>query len=791
MAVPGLRIALLFGGPSPERGISLNSARSVADHLEGAGIVLAELLYVDGALRAFAVSRGLLYSNTPDDFDFKLSVSSSPLTSGELAARLRGCDLAFPVMHGEFGEDGGVQRLLEDAGVAYVGSTPEACAVAYDKHRAQERLAAAGIATVPHDLLRAGAGLPELPDGVLVSKPTAGGSSLGVTVHWPGPERDAGLLRQAARYGAVIVQPWVAGVEVTTVVVEGGGGPVALIPVEVELRDRSPHQILSYRHKYLPSDDARYHCPPRFAPAQVDAVRAAAERAFTVLGLRDFARIDAWLTDDGRIVVSDVNPVSGMEQNSFLFIQAAQAGMTHRDALRLVVSRSCDRSGLAPPLPDSSPAADREPIPVLLGGTTAERQVSVLSGTNVWLKLVRSARYQPEPALLDADGSVWMLSYPAALRHTVEEIRAACEEAAGGRQETERLTADIHRRLGLQLPSVDPPRRVSLDELVAGRRFVFNALHGGAGEDGTMQRRLDQLGVAYNGSGPEASALAMDKELTGVAVAAAAVDGVGTAPRLRVGLPASAEVWDRAVTACGTATLVVKPLADGCSAGVVPLRGRGELAAYLDHLQHGSTRIPAGTFSLLGDDQVVELPPQGTDALLLEAFIETDRVAVVEGGNGTRRLDWRGTGGGWVEVTVGLVGTAGSLHALPPSMTVATAGVLSLEEKFMGGTGVNITPPPPPPLGRIRPEAVATARRRIEAVAEALGIEGYARVDAFLHAVTGEVIVIEANTLPALTPSTVLYHQALADDPPRHPRELLEEIIELGLARHRALAATT
>jgi D-alanine-D-alanine ligase-like ATP-grasp enzyme len=144
-----------------------------------------------------------------------------------------------------------------------------------------------------------------------------------------------------------------------------------------------------------------------------------------------------------------------------------------------------------------------------------------------------------------------------------------------------------------------------------------------------------------------------------------------------------------------------------------------------------------------------------------------------------------------VEVTVGLVGAAGSLHALPPSMTITTAGVLSLEEKFMGGTGVNITPPPAPPLGPVRPEAVAAARRRIEAVAEALGVEGYARVDAFLHVATGEVIVIEANTLPALTPSTVLYHQALADDPPRYPRELLEEIIELGLARRRALAATT
>lgn len=106
----------------------------------------------------------------------------------------------------------------------------------------------------------------------------------------------------------------------------------------------------------------------------------------------------------------------------------------------------------------------------------------------------------------------------------------------------------------------------------------------------------------------------------------------------------------------------------------------------------------------------------------------------------------------------------------------------------MGGTGVNITPPPAPPLGRFRPEALQAVRRRVEAVGEALGIEGYARIDAFVQVDSGEVVVIEANTLPGLTPSTVLYHQALAEDPPMYPRQLLEAIIELGRSRRGVLA---
>jgi D-alanine-D-alanine ligase-like ATP-grasp enzyme len=120
------------------------------------------------------------------------------------------------------------------------------------------------------------------------------------------------------------------------------------------------------------------------------------------------------------------------------------------------------------------------------------------------------------------------------------------------------------------------------------------------------------------------------------------------------------------------------------------------------------------------------------------------------------------------------------MRALPPSLTVARDGVLSVEEKFQGGTGVNITPPPGP---WVSPIATARAMRNVESVARALGLEGYARIDAFMDCQKGDLIVIEANTLPALTPSTVLFHQAFANSPPRAPRELLEELLQLGLDR--------
>jgi len=135
---------------------------------------------------------------------------------------------------------------------------------------------------------------------------------------------------------------------------------------------------------------------------------------------------------------------------------------------------------------------------------------------------------------------------------------------------------------------------------------------------------------------------------------------------------------------------------------------------------------------------------------------------------------------GWVEVTVGVLEEQGTLRALQPSLTIADGDVLSLEEKFQGGTGINITPPPEEVLSK---EVCAQVRQRIERIAQVLGIRGYARLDAFVERTHGRVMVIEANTLPGLTPSTVLFHQGIAEQPSLMPLEFLERIIAAALSK--------
>ena len=162
------------------------------------------------------------------------------------------------------------------------------------------------------------------------------------------------------------------------------------------------------------------------------------------------------------------------------------------------------------------------------------------------------------------------------------------------------------------------------------------------------------------------------------------------------------------------------------------------------------------------------MPPCPPRHLLFEKFIATDKIRIK-----ANRLHWRRRSGR-IEVTVGILEHKGLTTVLNPSLTVASGEVLSVEEKFQGGTGVNITPPPSEILA---PKVRELVKKRIGIVAKKLGLSGYARIDAFVEVVTGNIIVIEANTLPALTPSTVLFHQALTETPPLFPLELIERII--------------
>ena len=957
-----LLVAVLCGGPSAERGISLNSARSVLDHIRSPGIDV-ECFYFDRALRAYAVSTKQMYSNTPSDFDFKLRGrdsardrrGDSPLSffpdpaslASHLASRRA---IAFPAVHGAFGEDGSLQAVLEEAGVPFVGAGGGAAAAAFDKRLCASALFSFGFPVLRAELLEARSsptrhavetrlrawfereGLDATNAWVIV-KPCRGGSSLGVSAARGVVEAvdvSFASLRDDPRARVLVERHAGGAAEFTVVVVETARGPVALAPTEVEVVAESPgggdsdarDRVFDFRKKYLPSSRVAYHAPARFGEHGVTRVRRRAEEAFQKLGLKDCARLDGFymprdhpsLTrrpedetdtssardESGEPVFTDVNVASGMEQTSFFFLQAAQAGMSHGVALRGVLASACRRQGVSLPTRRSAECAERarkneafrgsatpgsdatetdaKPKPktkvyVLFGGNTSERQVSLMSGVNVWLKLRSRRELDVTPVLLAPEGldavgakledaTVFPLSYAHALRHTVEECASAARsstDSSSSAVRDERSVRDALLSGGFFYDADDEIDDVTHDDVrepssfravmgesertsservsseakqkrASSRGFslrafaaraeaenavVFVAVHGGVGEDGTLQAFFASRGIAFTGSGATASRLCMDKSATGTAIAGANMEGVTscrkqtlTAWEMSEALAAAAAaaearvddvvddpldaLWARLVASVGGDArdgLCIKPNSDGCSTGVARLRSSADLKQYAFAATRGAATASVG-------DQSVAMPSPPPFAFVVEPFVVASAVEVffdARAGTESVRFKHDDTNDDtndtdtkdrprYIEITAGVSGAFGVLRCLPPSATVAerACSVLSLEEKFQGGTGVNLTPVPPE---LIDGDVLETIRHRIASAANALGIEGFARVDAFADTRTGDIVVIEANTVPGMTPSTVLFHQALAETPSLEPAAFLAQAVEHAVRR--------
>ena len=139
-----MKIALLTGGPSLERGISLNSARSVLDHLGNQKVEIIPI-YFNEKRKPYKISTAQLYSNTPSDFDFKLGKSGKKLSISALVKILKSVDIVFPCMHGTFGEDGEIQAFLESHSIPFIGSSSKSCKTLFDKYRANEYIRSLGF----------------------------------------------------------------------------------------------------------------------------------------------------------------------------------------------------------------------------------------------------------------------------------------------------------------------------------------------------------------------------------------------------------------------------------------------------------------------------------------------------------------------------------------------------------------------------------------------------------------------------------------------------------------------
>lgn len=784
-----IKIGIICGGPSLERGISLNSARTTLDHLQSDEIEVIPF-YIDYAKSFYLISQSQLYSNTPSDFDFKLSTDAKKLTLSKFINHLKQVDIVFPIMHGYFGEDGKIQSLLEKNNIPFIGSSEKACKKLFDKYTANELIRKAGFFALPSKVMKIHQDDHEriineffakynLKRAII--KPARGGSSIGVFgVSSPEEALEKTRLLFSKRMDTrIVIESYATGVEFTIIVIRNKFGvPVPLIPTEIET-DYTENQIFDFRRKYLPTRQVTWHCPPRFGDDVTESIQSQAQNLYSFFEMNGFARFDGWVLPDGNIWFNDFNPVSGMEQNSFLFQQFSKIGLTHKETFRYTISTALkmDFKTLT-----SNNNEKKKIIRIIAGGTNAERQVSLMSGTNTWLKLRNSKKYKPEFYFKDINGDLWRLPYHQCLNHTVEEITDNCINYEAEKNFVSNLVKKIRKQM--MLPNeVDSnvffePERISMEDFLSCKDFVFIALHGGEAENGEFQKILTNNKIKFNGCDEKTSALCMNKSATSSFINSLNLENVsanqGRVFESNVLINSSISelnnIWEKLKKDFKSNTFIIKPNSDGCSSGVVRLFNKGDLYNYLQFLKEKKPFISKGVIK--NQTEIVEMPTQMPDQLLLERFVETDILRIKD----NNLKHWKKTG--WIECTIGVLENDGNYKSMNPSITVSDGDYLTVEEKFQGGTGVNITPIP---NTLIKSNIQSKIKSHIEKVSKKLNIKSYARIDVFVELKTGSIQIIEVNTLPALTPSTVIFHQALSEPIPMYPLDFIETIIESSL----------
>ena len=800
------KLLLICGGPSPERGISLNSTRSIYDNIGYSKDIEVKVIFVDTNLQKYFVDETFLYSNTTSDFDFKIASECEVMNEESFIKALQKSDLVFPIMHGKYGEDGTLQKILEENNIKFVGSDFKACQKMYNKSNAEEKiLNAYGFTSVPKLILNRQDDIAKEIKNFFVKnnleevviKPVEGGSSIGVE-YANGTHQSIKIANEMlTEQTAIVIEKYCKGKEFTIIILQNGEGePVSLIPSEIEIRNNSmlrmPSQyaekiidrkdmIFTTRKKYLPTNETHYYSPPRFEKEKIEEIRNQAMNLFRLIEAKDFLRIDGWVLENGEIYFSDFNPISGMEQNSFIFQQGAKIGFTHSQMINYILKNSSKRQNIHFP-ENEEKILNKKRVHILLGGITSERQVSLMSGSNVWLKLINSKIYDPHPYLItlkDNEFKVLELSYDLVLNHTVEEI--IYQHSTPKDEEYENnLIREICENLGI-LNKKTFERKfkdyITLNEFINNCKrqdaYVFLGLHGGFGEDGSIQKYLEDAGVEFNGSGSKTSNICMDKYLTGKIVDGLNFPGFRTAKKISAYIKDLIKIvkdgiiekyWGNLTEKIGSENVVIKPQCDGCSTGVVILTSKEELKNYISFFINGIDIAPSGTFKMHAGQITIGIT---NEKLIFEEYILVDTLEITNNKvlyNGPIK---------WIELTVGVLEKNGQYHSLNPSITIAKSGVLSLEEKFQGGTGVNLTPPPE---YIISTELVELIKSRMESTAKACEIKDYCRIDIFANNETKEIIVIEVNTLPGLSPSTVLFQQGAKEKPPLNPRSFLERI---------------
>jgi len=301
------KVAVLMGGNSAEREVSLKSGHAVLNAL------------IAQQIDAFA-------------FD----PAERPIT--DLLSL--GVERAFIVLHGRGGEDGAMQGALQSLNVPYTGSGVLGCALAMDKVRTKQIWQSLHLPVAPSIVIRVGSAqwnaaqiLKQLGDKVIV-KPALEGSSIGMSVASEAGELDAAI-REALRYQSdVLVERWINGKEYTVALLNDEALPV--------IRLQTPHQFYDFSAKYQ-ANDTQYHCPAGLSDEDEEYLRHLAVLAFSAIDGRGWGRIDAMRDDEGQWFLLEANAVPGMTEKSLVPMAAKQYGLSFEQLVWNILAQTLEQ----------------------------------------------------------------------------------------------------------------------------------------------------------------------------------------------------------------------------------------------------------------------------------------------------------------------------------------------------------------------------------------------------------------------------------------------------------------
>lgn len=588
----------------------------------------------------------------------------------------------------------------------------------------------------------------------------------------------------------VLVEGFIEGKEFSCIVAQNEKGqPVALPPTEI----RKGKELFDYRSKYLPGL-SRKITPIDLPNEQIQAIRKECERLFKALSFDVYARIDGFLSTDGKIFLNDPNTTSGMMPSSFFFHQAAEIGLNPSQFLTYIIRTSLSQriiatnnSGVFDALLDQLDAAiehdqhattQKTKVAVILGGYSSERHISVESGRNIYEKLASSAKYEPIPVFLTGNANehiMYQIPVNILLKDNADDIKDKIEHYKVHEMVQQIISecSDITNKYS-SANSLAKPKRLSYADLAATVDCVFIALHGRPGEDGAVQAQLEKVGLPYNGSGVNSSQITIDKYKTNELLKQ---NGYLVAEHLLV----SENDWNaNKQSVLNTLKeqikypFIAKPVDDGCSSAVKKIKTPEEFEAFATLIFRKQESLDALAAELLHIKEKEEFPQK--PVILVEELIS--------------KRDAKH----FLEITGGMLTTYDAkgdvvYEVFEASEALSEGEVLSLEEKFLAGQGQNITPARYAKEVKERQLISEQVKKALGGAAKVLQVNGYCRIDAFVRIYSSdrvEVIFIEVNSLPGMTPATCIFHQTAING--YKPYDFIDRILDFGVKRLKTAA---